>query len=139
VDHPFWAGRDCDDCERYVYGANGKVSRDAKGLQMLRAEVFQREQQRPPCISCPKCPAGRDKSPTTGRELDGDIWLDLVKWFLEGRAVGFPPDLSPVLAEAAAACAGFLARRAVEEEAQRRARKHVPRPAELVLNWLAFG
>lgn len=144
VDHPFWLGRSCDDCERYVFGANGKVSTvpSADGrreLPMLRAAVFQESLRSPPCASCPKCPPGRPKQPATGRELDGPVWLDLLRWFLEGRTVGFPPDVSPALAEVAAAASGFLARRAAEEEATRRARKPVPRPAELVLNWIAWS
>lgn len=144
VDHPFWAVRSCDDCERYVYGANGKISTalapDGRTeLPMLRADVFHESLKTPPCADCPKCPAGRPKEPDTGREIDGPLWPQLLRWLLEGRTVGFPPDVSPVLAEVAAACAGFLTRRAVEEEAMKQSRKPVPRPAEWVLNLLAWG
>lgn len=143
VDHPRWASRSCDDCAKYVYGANGKISMalgaDVRTeLPMLRAQVHDPNHRRPPCAQCPKCPPDRPKEPATGREIDGAVWLSLLRWYLEGRVVGFPPDTSPVLAEIAAATAGFLARRAAEEEALRRNRKPVPRPAELVLNWIAY-
>lgn len=128
VDHPDWT-RPCSDCE---------AVHEAGGRRTLRVTLTGSLRE-PPCAECPKVPAGAPKCPSSGKDLDAPAWLDVLRWYLRGKAVGFGPDVPDDLADLAAVIAGFLDTRERQEQALRAARKHVPRPAAAVLNWVAFG
>lgn len=117
--HPEWA-RTCDDCRRYVFGANGAVSTTEQRRpdgRVVELPVLVPPGFRPPCGVCPKLEGVEVKAPLDPADDFGGLFAELRQWWREGRAVGFPPGLGPLPRAAAALFDGHDRRRADRQRA----------------------